>query len=137
MVSIPDPVRNGLIVLVIIIMIALMSKWLGDRNGKRYPDDFVAKIRHLISESARWNTMAEQDTNPAISLVNATYALAYANTARMLLPDDEIMRVSGIHAAEYVMTLTDTQQRAYQALAQTCPSIQPNGPYAMFTGYIA
>ncbi len=135
--SIPESVRNGMLVIFVVVVLALMSRWLGERKGKRYPDQFVTQIRHLITESARWNAMAEQDTNAAMSLVNATYALAYANTARMLLPDDEIMRVCNIHAAEYIMTLTDTQQRAFQALAQSCPHIQPDGPYAMYTGYLA
>jgi len=128
---------HGLIVITIVVMIALMSKWLGEKKGRRYPNDFVKKIHHLVSEAARYNAQAEQDTNAAIALIDATYALGYMNTARMLLPDEEIMRVCGIHAAEFVITLTDTQQRAFQALGQICPAVQPETPYAMFTGYLA
>ncbi len=135
--SVPQSIINALSLITIVVMIALMSKWLGEKKGRRYPDDFVKKIHHLVGESARYNTQAEQDTNAAIALINATYALAYMNTARMLLPDEEIMRVCGIHAAEFIITLTDTQQRAFQALGQLCPSIQPETPYAMFTGYLA
>ena len=29
----------------IVVMIALMSKWLGEKKGRRYPDDFVKKIQ--------------------------------------------------------------------------------------------
>lgn len=134
---VPPSIVHALIVITIVVMIAFMSKWLGEKKGKRYPDDFIKKIHHLVGEAARYNTQAEQDTNAAIALINATYALAYMNTARMLLPDEEIMRVCNIHSAEYVIMLTDTQQRAFQALGQICPAVQPETPYAMFTGYLA
>lgn len=114
--KIPEHWRYALIVVLIVLVIALLAKWMG--GSRRYSSEFLRQVKHLINDASRMQSMSEQDSNPAVALMHANYALAYANAIRLLLPDDEIRRVSGIHMGEFVVVLTQNQQECFQRLGQ-------------------
>lgn len=104
-----------------------------------YSNNQIAQMQHLVSEASRWHTIAQQDTNPAIALMHATYAAAYCNAARSLMDDSEIARSAGVHMPEMSMIVSSTQQSAFQTLTQMCPAAVPTDSdgYALYSGYVA
>ena len=133
--SIPESWRYGIIVLMVILIIALLAKWVSSRQS--YSNDMVRQIKHVLSEAARWQAMCQQDQNVAMALMHANYAVAYVNVVRQLMTDENIRNSAGVNMQEFVMQLHETQQRCLQALSQICPAVQPDNQYAMTTGWLA
>jgi hypothetical protein len=136
--KIPEHWRYAMIVVLIVLVIALLAKWMG--GSRRYSAEFLRQIKHLLNDASRMQAMSEQDSNPSVALMHANYALAYANAVRLLLPDDEIRRISGIHMGEFVVVLTQNQQEKFQMLGQHCaagvPASNDNENYAISTGWM-
>lgn len=133
--KIPESWRYGVIVLLVILVIVLLAKWVNSRQA--YSGDMVRQIRHVLSESSRWQAMCNQDQNVAYALMHANYAVAYSNVARLIMSDENIRKSTGVNMQEFVMQLNGTQQKCLQALSQMCPAVQPDNQYAMATGWLA
>ena len=132
--KIPEAWRYGLIILAIVLLIVLLGKWAASRSsacGNK------SQIAHILKESARWEATSKQDSNIAFALIHINFAIAYANVVRLLMPDDEIQKHTGINIQQFVMKLNDTQQSIMQNLGNLCPNIKPENDYAILTGYLS
>lgn len=133
--QIPESWRYGIIVLLVILVIALLAKWVSSRQSLTM--DNVNKLKHVLQESARWQAVSRQDKNVAFAFMHANYAIAYANVVRLLMPDENIRVSTGINMQEFLMQLDNTQQTCFKELSQRCPAIQPENEYAITTGWLA
>ena len=126
------------IVLAAILGLALLSLLFAEMGG-----DSVHKRSHhlttkaLIQEAAQWSTVAQQDNNPLLALVHATYATAYLNVARRMSSDADIEGLASIHVAEFSKALNSSQQASMRALLAQCPVVAPAGIAALQTGWMA
>jgi hypothetical protein len=80
-------------------------------------------LKDLIKSSAQWNLRSSQDSNPAIALMNANYAMAYLNVARSLGSDDEIEKNCGVNIDSFLKDIEKSQSSSLQKLSKSCPSI--------------
>lgn len=147
--STPDAAAAAVAVpwnLVYAVIVVVLSSMIAALNKRVYTQDTHIKYSQssenyastFISEASKWHTTAQQDTNPALALMHATYADAYANAARKVMDDGQIMRSAGVHMPEMAMVISATQQKAFQSLTMMCPNVTPSDAdgYSLYTGYI-
>ena len=128
--------KAALLILLALALLALLSKWSGD--GHRYPRSIVNKVKSLVQESIRWSATSSQDANRLLSLMHATYAIAYMNVARHLVPDQDIVRMVGVQPQELMHDLQEKQNAAVQLICTECPQLQPaSGRFTGHTGWMA
>lgn len=92
------------------------------------------KIHKLIRQTARWATAAEQDVNPYIANLHATYAMGYLMALREIYSDDFIIKTSKIDIYKLDSQITKTMDNAVQKLIKVCPEGQPKNN---FLGYLS
>jgi tRNA G26 N,N-dimethylase Trm1 len=93
--------------------------------------------RALIKEAAQWSTIAQQDANPLLAVMHATYGTAYLNVARRLNTDADIEQATNVRVEEFSSTLQANQQAAVQKLLTLCPMSTPAGLAALQTGWMS
>lgn len=86
-----------------------------------------AVIRELGRQAVRWRIAALQDAEPAVAVLHANYAVAYALALRQVAEDDEIQRVTGKTGKKLQDEAAMAQDRAAKMLAARCPSVVPPG----------
>ena len=91
-------------------------------NDKQY-------ILKLIRQTARWATAAEQDTNPYIANLHATYSLGYLMALRELYDDSTILKLSNVDIRKLEEEITKTMDIAIQKLILICPEGQPKNKF--------
>jgi hypothetical protein len=89
-------------------------------------------INRLIRQTARWSTAAEQDTNPYIANLHATYAMGYLMALREIYPDEVITRISGINIRELDIKVNKIMDEAVQKLITVCPEGQPKSHFLAY-----
>jgi hypothetical protein len=87
------------------------------------------KIERLLRQTARWATAADQDTNPYITNLHATYAMGYLMALREIYPDHIIQSVSDINVNELDTQINKVMDSAIKSLVVTCPEGQPKNVF--------
>lgn len=128
--------KYGLGAVVLVLVLSLFSKWT-DSEVKRYSPKCINQIKRLVRHSAQYATIANQDKDPLIALMHTNFALAYANSAKNLIPSKEIERIANVNLDELISVLEEEQLIAMQRLNQFCPQLQPDGVFAANTGWLA
>ena len=127
-------VRVAASVCVIILGIALLSKW--SESDRQYSSTFMRKVRLLIEQATQYNGLAQQDSNPTLQLIHCTMALNTAQIARALVPEKHIEQITGLSVNELIDYLEDCQAFAIKNVGRTCPSIKIEGVYSVGTGWL-
>jgi len=136
--EIPDIWKYGFIILLVVVCISIFSKWFETKRILSH--DWNKKIENLLLESSHWKNQSKQDRNSIYALMNANYAIAYANVCRTLVQsDEELFSSYGINMTSYMKELKEIQQNAIELIGQQCPSIKPDGlsSYAVHTGWMS
>lgn len=79
------------------------------------------QVSKLLRQIARWSAAAQQDTNPYIQNLHATYAVGYLLALREIYSDAFISRVSGINVEHLNNKVTKIMDTAIQNLVKVCP----------------
>jgi hypothetical protein len=118
----------------VVVVVSLLSRWC----VKRYPPYTLQKINTLLQDAMQWGAVADQDTNPLLSLIHATYALSNINVARLMVSDQDIENIANMHAGELHKDLQGKQGRAIRRLHKKYPKLRPKGSGGanMGTGWI-
>jgi hypothetical protein len=122
-----------LIVIGVVVGIGLLSKW--SESDNQYSKPFIRKLKYLIEQSTRWNSMAQQDTNPVLQLMHCSYALAYAQVARSVTTDKDIENITGIDINELIYYLGECEAYAIKNMGQQCPKVKIDGVYSLGSGW--
>lgn len=142
--SLAAHLRYALIIILVVVIVILLSKWTGSGNGGSCNTSMSQKFgkfarlnqgkdtassaaasaaavaQKLMTESREWARETDSPTiSPVGQLVNATYALSYAQASQALaLPG------SGDKEADALINdMKAKQSQAVQYLAKTYPSI--------------
>lgn len=121
------------IIVAIVIVLGVLSKWSED--SKSYSKPFMKKIKSLIEQATRWNSLASQDTNPLLQLTHCNYALCSAQTARNISSDRDVEAITGIDINELVNYFEECQSYCIKNLGQVCPNIKIEGVYSFASGW--
>lgn len=128
-------VRTAALVVGLIIFLAFVNRW-NNSSSTMYSKSFSNKLRSVVRQASQWHVTAKQDSNPLLSLMHSTYAVAYANLARAFASDEVIERITGLKISELMYYLNEDQQLAMQSLVTLCPSAKPEGVYAIGSGWL-
>jgi hypothetical protein len=138
--ALAKPATKAVVVCVLVLVLIVMSSG-GARSGRGARSSTDAQqdlaTRALIREAAQWSTIAQQDSNPMLAVIHASFGQAYLNVARRLHTDAEIEAVGSVKVEEFSATLHANQQQAVQKLLAMCPMSSPAGIAALQTGWIS
>ena len=133
--KVPDTVKSAALVVFVVIVIVLLSKWTS--SGRfAYNRGFVRRMKRLVQESTRLDALAQQDANSLMSLIHSTTAAAYLEAARSLTNDDVVTKAAGVNADELAYYLQEDQRTSVQRVVRDSPTLQPSGTYALSTGWV-
>ena len=104
-----------------VVVLALLS--LSAHSSSSRASLRSGSLSSLMRKSARYSVLADQDSNALISMLHATYSLAYVNAARKLATDRTLRRLTRIDAGELANAADAKQQRALAHINQGCPDI--------------
>lgn len=90
------------------------------------------KIKKLVRQTARWGTAAEQDINPYIANLHATYSLGYLMALREIYTDEQIKKESNVDIRKLEANITKVMDDAINKLAKICPEGQPKNQYLAY-----
>ncbi len=131
--SIPQLVKIPLIIVGVIVLLALLSKWcVQDKVPKKQSQ----QIASILENAGQWHVASNQDQNPVVALVHASYALASARSLQHLAPEQHIAKLTGTNVGELVRHLEREQQDAMHAIFQSCPSLRPDAAFSSVSGWV-
>lgn len=117
----------------IVVILGLLSKW--SESDKQYSRPFMKKMKQLLEQSTRWNSLAQQDTNPILQLTHCNYALCCAQIARGIASDRDIETITGVDINELINYLEECQSYCIKNIGKVCPNIKIDGVYSYTTGW--
>lgn len=123
----------SLLVIGVVLLLALLSKW--SENDRKYSSQVLQRIKSMIEHAARWNAMAQQDSNPVMQLIHCNYALAYAQATRVIASDRDIENITGIDVHELMEYLQQCQAFTVNNINQQCPQVKIDGVYSVGAGW--
>lgn len=111
--------------IIIVILMSLLLNLFNINNNSNITKSDRDKIERLIRQTARWATAANQDTNPYITNLHATYAMGYLMALREIYSDTVIKEVSGVDIGRLDREINNTMDLALTQLSIVCPTGQP------------
>lgn len=117
-----------LFVLVIVLLYVFYVEYNKKSTSK------AENLRNLLRQTSRWAVAAEQDTNPYITNLHATYALGYLNSIKTVYTEQEIMDITNISIKEFEKSITEIMDKAIQKISEICPEGKSKNE---FLNYIA
>lgn len=123
----------------LLLLVVLLSYWgaAAATETSKPSARFEHKLRSLVHEAQQWSVASQQDANPLVSLVHATYGMAYMRVARTLASDADIERVCNLRLDEFAGQLSDAQQVSLRNVAGQCKSLATPGLSSLNTGWLA
>jgi len=112
---------------IIVFVIVLSVLFLGYQRTRGSSDK--DKIQRLLRQTARWSTAAEQDSNPYIRNLHATYAVGYLLALRELYSEQTILRLSGVDIRKLETEVNKVMDNAMLEVAKVCPDGQPKSEF--------
>ena len=109
--------------LIFILLSVLMRRILKRGSSDR------ENIQKLLRQTARWATAAEQDGNPYIRNLHATYAVGYLMALREIYSDEKIKMETGLDIRKMEEELTKIMDNAIQEIVKVCPEGQPKNEF--------
>jgi hypothetical protein len=92
----------------------------------------IHRINKLIRQTSRWAVAAEQDTNPYIANLHATYSLGYLMALREIYSDETIKKLVEIDIRKLEAEVTVIMDNAVKQLSTVCPEGKPKNKYLAF-----
>ena len=117
-----------------VVVLALLS--LSAHSSSSRASLRSGSLSSLMRQSARYSVLADQDSNALISMLHATYSLAYVNAARKLASDRTLRRLTRIDAGELANAADAKQQRALAHINQGCPDIAVHSDQLRLAGWL-
>lgn len=114
-------------IIFIICLICIVTLNLFTKNTPNCNDSI--NINKLIRQTSRWAIAAEQDTNPYVANLHATYALGYLMALREIYDDETIKNLTHIDIRKLDREVTRIMDDAVQKLLTVCPDAQPLNEY--------
>jgi hypothetical protein len=118
------------IILIFLLIVCIIKS--SESYNSHYLYDTKININKLIRQTARWATAAEQDTNPYIANLHATYSLGYLMALREIYNDDIINKLGNINVKRLEEEVTKIMDGAISQLIQVCPEGQPKNKFLAF-----
>lgn len=115
--------------LYIIIIIVIISSLSSSSNCNQ---DLT--IKKLVRQTARWATASDQDSNPYIANLHATYAMGYLMATREIFTDKQINDAAEIDIRKFDSNINNIMDNAVKQLATICPEGEPKNKFLAYLG---
>jgi hypothetical protein len=113
----------------VIIFFVLIVFTLFFMTRKNSHSSDLEKIQRLLRQTARWSTAAEQDSNPYIRNLHATYAVGYLLALREIYSDETILKLTGVDPRRLETEVNKVMDNAMLQVAKVCPEGQPKSEF--------
>ena len=124
-----------LVVIVLFSILALLSR-VATGVSRTVSSDTIQCADALVKAANKWAAMATQDESALIALMHINYAMAYSNALRKIMNDQEIYQATGADMRDMHNRFEGTQQTIMSRICETCPTLKPEGEYAVHTGWV-
>ena len=126
MIGLADRQKVAITSISCLLVLSIVSKLLhnDDRDGNKKS---YSHARSLVNQAVRWNSMAEQDTNPLFAMRHMNYATAYLSAARSMVSDAGLEQATGRNIHNLSNYLNKSQQRTMGLVGKSCPKTLPKG----------
>ena len=112
-----------------IACLSCMTRNRGRIEQATIPDEY-------LRESARWSTIAAQESNALIALSHITYAIACAKVASDMTSPDYLSEVMGGDFPSFLQACVEQQNDIIRGLGQKFPSMAPDARFALASGWL-
>ncbi len=99
--------------------------------------DADTQVQLTARQAARYTVAAAQDAEPAIAILHASYAVAWADMLREIAQPGQLERLTGTSPAAVRRAAQKAQDVANAQLARRCPGGVPRHPMAKLAGEAA
>lgn len=99
--------------MIIILFMLMQNKSRGMKHS----------IEKLVKQSARYATIAQQDTSPMTALLHANYAASYLYALKDIATDNQIHNATGIDVKKFREHIINVQDMVSKKTSETCPEI--------------
>lgn len=128
-------VKYALGAVVGVLALAVLAR-ATESESRRYSPRFVQHVRSLVRAAAQRSSLGAQDDNPLVALMHVNSALAYAQAARRMVPSKEIERIAQVDLDELIFVLEEEQLACMRRINEIAPELQPDGVFAVHTGWL-
>tara|TARA_B100000683_G_C12481840_1_gene551672 strand:- start:1702 stop:2130 length:429 start_codon:yes stop_codon:yes gene_type:complete len=127
-----DDVCAALAVTTAVVVLAMIGK--AARGERARAPQITRAARELLGQSQTWSDMAAQDQESLYKLQHTCMAAAYANAARVLAADDELLRASNIDVHQKLRELEAAQRKLVSKMSKGTPSVVDKAKVAKAKG---
>lgn len=85
--------------------------------------DMKHAIEKLVKQSARYATIAQQDTSPMTALLHANYAASYLYALKDIATENQIHNATGIDVKKFKEHIVNVQDMVSKKTSKTYPEI--------------
>jgi len=125
-------------VAVAIVVVALAAGFFagGSSGGARGGTPVDAACHRLLKAASRSGTMAEQQKNLLLALMEISNAKSYARALRTMMTDGDIAHKFQIDIRRVTLDLDAVEEDIMRRIASEAPGIVPEGRFAVRTGWV-
>lgn len=109
-----------------VVVLAIVSRLAGSGRSTAHNATQLRVARRLVQQAMRWHEASDQDSNPLFAARHASYAVAYLNAARALLPDVALEQCTRVDVHALIGKLEVAEQARARALTERCPRANPS-----------
>lgn len=111
---------------------------LGALRAKKsvYSKATIETAARLVRHASQCAVMAHQDSQPLVALAHISEGLASARTALSMMPQKDLLTLSGVDVELLVRDLEKMRDSLVQHVGSRCPQVMPNGPYVNGTRWM-
>ena len=118
-----------------LLLVSILSRVA---SGVRNPvaRETIQQTETLLKAANKWALMSEQDSNIIMSLMHICYAKAYVASLRRILSDEQIQKAHAVDMVDLEQKMDRIQQKVLSKVSAQCPSLMPDGEFAVRTGWL-
>ena len=110
----------------IVLLASVLDRlWYTQDVSSKYATEYDRKMRSLCAQSLQWISSAEQDSEPSLSAIHYTTAIAYIQAALELSDSSKVSEHLEIDAHSLLDRLRRKQSQRFHALFEQCPDAAP------------
>jgi hypothetical protein len=88
-------------------------------------------VKKLLKKSAQLSVESTQDSDPIVSVQKANYAIGYLDAIRDIMPEQEIVSLTGVDMVKFTTELNRIQSNNLTNLSNKCAGVSSDNKYLL------
>lgn len=119
-----DDVTLCFTIMMVLVILILMSNVLSNTSLGR-SSEVNKRALDFVKQSMKWKAISQQDKNPIYALIHNSLAMAYLESARHLLSDDALHKLSKANVHALKGSIGKQQEQIIESVNKRCPRMTP------------